>query len=63
MHCVCHQQREIYTEIHNSEKVRTPNTRFEKKPEREKVRLFFKKAIIFQLISRYHGKLKNSGIF
>lgn len=37
-----HKQREIYSEIHNSEKVRPPKTkkRFEKKSEREKVSLF-----------------------
>lgn len=42
MYYVYHKQREIYTEIHNSEKVRTPKTkkRFEKKSEREKVSLF-----------------------
>lgn len=61
-----HKQREIYSEIHNSEKVRPPKTkeRFEKKSEREKVSLFFFfKVIIYQLISRYHGKLKGTGIF
>lgn len=66
MYHVYHKQREIYSEIHNSEKVRPPKTkkRFEKKSEREKVSLFvFLKAIIYQLISRYHGKLKGSGIF
>lgn len=64
VYCVHHKQREIYTEIQNSEKVSTPKTkkRFEKKPER-KSKFVFKKSNNMSVDSRYHGNLKDSGIF